>query len=1081
MQDIKNNEIWIYSKTPFENSFQNVIKFNNEKEISDFFNSKYVTEIYHNNTYSQIRKNGNIQVEGKVNLFEYASYMRFVNDGRMFYAFILDCTYTNENTTCIIFEIDVWMTYHLELLQEQISGFIEQSTLKIKNDEGNLNIIPLNQGFNTGTKVPIYSTDLQLNIDWLIIVLKPSAKIADSDPYTDNYSYSGCFKSFRYFIAPINMLSHTTYSFKYNGTTYRSVAIRSLIDNLTNVFDETDDNGVNTVNQCVNMYLTKHCGLDYELNNDIIEINTDGLYVHEIGAFYSETPISKGSASSSTTYSGTYEWTGGDLTYSGHTFPEYLVGKLIYLCRIVGVMPSYMLTQIYYESWWGDSTVAQNNNNWSGVSCVYFEGEQIRSSGVIVTCGGSRSPTEGGNYYKYSTVEDYLIDHMHMMRPMSWNDGGMYAISGKTNLKSGIYGLFTAGGEATGNYAEQDVTTYYNNCSSIYTGIKNANPVLDEIDALVYDGSNWLSYDPYVNNPGLDHLSSLVGSKVGSGQCYALAAEYVGFLGGPKMGCETIYTRDEPILPGGDGMCAGMIGHNHDFASYDWEIVWSPTFDELRVGDVIVWSGYTTHFSPGYKYGHVDIIRGLKNETDSKPLLTYTQNWGNDLTTRERELPWYPLECSCTIHPPESITGISSNNVTSYISTKTIDGYPVMEVININIFDKKEIEIPNIRNSLKTIFSKYLNIDSEIIEPQLYTSEFCQIKLFDGYGNFYDFSPELLPIDEKENYTIIVSGTTGDSNHVHYTLKDYNTIDINVPVDNVSTNVCDYNHGMSDSMSKSMTILADQSASFFQANKNQYDATQASFNENKEMQQKTFSLNNKQTALANEQATYNADYAIQQSTIKLVESSVTGVMDTIATAVNPLKTKYDAVSKGISSGFDILNNVTALQNSYKNAEFTNQNNSMRSEANSLSNMQAKLALNQSIRGYNASIKDLDNQPTSVQQLGTDLSFQYGNKISGIYLSINLPLKYNLMEAYNYFKAYGVLQNKFYSDIREIFNNRQCWNYIKCIDVNLINFPINKSHLNAIKSIFITGVRVWNYTQYLQDYYTNIIDLKNEDL
>lgn len=1079
MQTTLTGKIWIYSKSPFENSYQNVIKFASAEEMDNFFgtDNDLLTEIYYSDTYQQIPTSGNIIVEGRVDKYQSSSYMRFQNYGRIYYAFILDCIYQNENATELIFEIDVWNTYQQELFQTKFGGYVEQGHLPLENN-GMLNITPSKQGFNVGEKqivdvinlTGVDNTTLDIGIvDWCVFVLKPTAQISSTDPYVDLNGNPSSFKSFRYFVLPINITEGYCYSFKYQGVTYAKRSMDMVIKIMTNSYTE---GSINTVNQCVNVFITKHCGLDYTFNGSIVDIKDTNLsgYIHGTSAVTTNTSgnVSTGSQDSYV------NWT-TDITRAGHTFSADMVVRLVALCRNYQILPSVILAQCYYESFFGDSNVAIINNNWSGMSTSYFEGEKTRSSGVVVTLGSARPTSEGGYYYKYSSANDWLADYMYLLRPRPDGNGNFYNISGQTTVYNAFKGLFIAGGSDV-NYATTPWETYVDTGVNIYNGIctENGQSVIDSLDALVYTAGNWVSTDPIKNNKGLEYLSTLLGQKLGNGECYAVPSAYAYFLSGIAIGAGIAY--GEPVLPNGNPSSAYAIGFTYDWAKYGWTVVEEPDFSDLRIGDIICWKAYSSKTSG--QHGHTDVIRGI--DTNTNYLLTYSQNISKKRYLIEHTTSWDSSACQCIIHPPESVTGIytTGNNTGSTITTSA-SGDAILEIISMTLTTPKTIDvgenlIKKIRYYLDSAITQFSS--SKDFESQLITSEFCEIKLYDGYGNGYVFAPELLPLDESINNTVTLYGAVSDSNHNQIAIDNYNASIIN---SNSSTQLANnINFGLCDSTSKSLTILTDATANYFQANKNQYDAQQTSFNENRELLQKQFALSDKQVALANEQATYNANYALQTSELKIYQDIGSDALNLASNIANV--NLFGSLSSAYSGANNYINNTRANENQQQQVQFTEDNNSMRSESNALSNMQAKLALNQSVRAYNASIKDITNQPTSIQQLGSDLSFQCGNNLNNIFISISIPRKLSLTQANEYLKAYGVIQNTYYSDIRDITEYRQIWNYIKCNTVDITSLNINASHLNALKSVFISGVRIWNYGQFLNSYYLNLHDLENTD-
>lgn len=125
-----------------------------------------------------------------------------------------------------------------------------------------------------------------------------------------------------------------------------------------------------------------------------------------------------------------------------------------------------------------------------------------------------------------------------------------------------------------------------------------------------------------VGAAGLAHLETLVGRRIGNGQCYAAAAEYSGFLGGCGLGAGTRYGLTHVI---GNTTAASDIGIAYDWAAVGWSVILNPTYDQLVVGAIInitrgaLWANWPTVDDT---YGHTGIIRDLENGR----IQTYEQN-----------------------------------------------------------------------------------------------------------------------------------------------------------------------------------------------------------------------------------------------------------------------------------------------------------------------------------------------------------------------------------------------------------------------------------------------------------------------
>ncbi|MHC5229036.1 phage tail spike protein [Enterococcus sp. LJL99] len=148
---------------------------------------------------------------------------------------------------------------------------------------------------------------------------------------------------------------------------------------------------------------------------------------------------------------------------------------------------------------------------------------------------------------------------------------------------------------------------------------------------------------------GLAHLESLVGQWLGNGECYAVSAEYSGYLGGCGLGAGTAYGLSHVI---GNTDAAADIGSSYNWSAVGWKVIVNPTFNQLVVGAIINWKrgGNIAGFSADYSYGHTGVIRGLTNTG----FQTYEQNAGLGKIVGKYDRPWIGAnEISSIIIPPK--------------------------------------------------------------------------------------------------------------------------------------------------------------------------------------------------------------------------------------------------------------------------------------------------------------------------------------------------------------------------------------------------------------------------------------------
>lgn len=148
---------------------------------------------------------------------------------------------------------------------------------------------------------------------------------------------------------------------------------------------------------------------------------------------------------------------------------------------------------------------------------------------------------------------------------------------------------------------------------------------------------------------GLKHLNSLLGQRVGNGQCYGLSAEYSGFLGGCGMGAGTQYGLTHVI---GNTSAASDIGIAYDWAAVGWKVILNPSYDQLVVGAIINWARGAqvgSWYADG-TYGHTGVIRGLENGR----MQTYEQNTEKGMVCAELDREFFNSSAiSSIVIPPK--------------------------------------------------------------------------------------------------------------------------------------------------------------------------------------------------------------------------------------------------------------------------------------------------------------------------------------------------------------------------------------------------------------------------------------------
>ena len=588
----------------------------------------------------------------------------------------------------------------------------------------------------------------------------------------------------------------------------------------------------------------------------------------------------------------------------------------------------------------------------------------------------------------------------------------------------------------------------------------------------------------------LSTLKSKIGVKLGSGQCYGLTAYYSQLLGGCNLG-GGINTpnpdgngRQEVGSDTRRGMSASNIGGDYNWGGKGWSVKFDPSMIDLKTGCIV-------NYKPtsGNIWGHTAVI----TRADSTSYDILEQNYNYKQYATERKGITVTSNIASIIYTPELVQGgiidgtieplePSTPTGTGDIQTRVFEVEAMLiDVDSLTKYTPNVYTIPNLLQvsyeSIENGLRGYTGKQDLEVELQLLNSEFVEVELYDIYGNSYIYQPQYLPktLDRDFNYQVISTGSMGDSNQVHIGLLRYNNsnnpsyLNFNI-FDNIDTNSVHplwqqanpehFKYGFNDITGRNLAILNDAEASYIQGNKNQMEATQLSFKENRDLLKQSIDLANKKVTTASNQASYNAQFSVESANLNMMSTGISAVGGVLGDIFSG--NIGGAISSGISGGFNTYNAMRGLDNAKMQQSFTDQTNQLNKQSNALSNMQAKIGLDQSIRAYNASMADLQNQPVTVQQIGNDLSFQSGNLISDVYWRVGLAQLEVLYRANQYIKMYGVITNTFSNNVLSVLNERKRFNYIKMISVDLAGLEANQSHLASIQAILQSGVRIWNY-------------------
>ncbi|WP_283572405.1 glucosaminidase domain-containing protein [Streptococcus agalactiae] len=346
---------------------------------------------------------------------------------------------------------------------------------------------------------------------------------------------------------------------------------------------------------------------------------------------------------------------GGDIKYYGHTIKKANVQAIINYAVQYNILPSGIITQLYLESFWGDSTVGRRDNNWSGMT----GGAQTRPSGVKVTTGMARPANEGGSYMHYASVDDFLKDYTYLLAKQ-----GIYNVVGKKNIADYTKGLFKVGG-AKYDYAAAGYQSYTNLMTNIRNGINKASGnILNTIDTLWQTPVKPITAVNVARRAtktiqALNEATRLKGRRIGSGQCYALSGWYAKKLDGAWIDSSIGGIRGRI----GGGMAAALIGTDYNWGSYGWKLDRSPNAGNLQAGGI--YNVKANFGAPFYttSWGHTGIIKSV-----SKTRVTVLeQNYAGRMYVMENsyEINAFARGLQTVCYPREIAQGMSVNGATT--------------------------------------------------------------------------------------------------------------------------------------------------------------------------------------------------------------------------------------------------------------------------------------------------------------------------------------------------------------------------------------------------------------------------------
>lgn len=373
-----------------------------------------------------------------------------------------------------------------------------------------------------------------------------------------------------------------------------------------------------------------------------------------------------------------------------------------------------------------------------------------------------------------------------------------------------------------------------------------------------------------------------------------------------------------------------------------------------------------------------------------------------------------------TSYVPFVVNKVSDNAITvgAYAGT-LVDLYGGLKVLKFTGF-KWGTFMPTIFNNIYQEFPKYS-------ESKLLMYPYSLIEISNFKGETFTLKMENMTNPEgfgKELSLVILSslGVTPKTAIIpRFYLNNTNFIDDN------TREINDISYGIIDNDVSDIPIVDDYTASYIQANKNSINTT------NK------YAMDNALRGVSQNNANNRLDNAIVDRQQHYRESDAKVGMLSSALSLNlggALSSGYNLVK-----GYDLAEGERAKMN--LNNQFANENLMINAE--------------QTIGLTQAKLKDINNIPPTISNMGNNSLFSYGNNIRGVYIMCKTIKPEYVEQLTNYFKMFGYKVNKL-----EIPNTktRRYYNYIKTIDANIVG-DIPNTHLNTLKGIFDKGITIWH--------------------
>lgn len=190
---VQNTVLRICKGIPWDNTYQHVRLFDSKTARDNYIQGK---SAYTYTNYGYIAKSNVIVVEGKADLYRDCNYIAWQNQGysnRWFYAFIKDVIYVSDNSTNIVFEVDLFQTWFYDVTIKPC--YVERE--HVNDDTVGLHTVPEN--VIMGDPVNVASSNNYIPHKWFMYATQVFKQLGQdgftwTDPGGEGNEVSGYYK-----------------------------------------------------------------------------------------------------------------------------------------------------------------------------------------------------------------------------------------------------------------------------------------------------------------------------------------------------------------------------------------------------------------------------------------------------------------------------------------------------------------------------------------------------------------------------------------------------------------------------------------------------------------------------------------------------------------------------------------------------------------------------------------------------------------------------------------------------------------------------------------------------------------------